>query len=164
MKQTFLTTASALILLALLSGAIASDGLQSKERKQLEGPPNFQTNPYFAKIDSERGAVLCHWMIMVSVKAVGEKCHAGENQAIDNAIQQSLTDINIFVAANSNRKKEDLEADTLAQLSSAKQLSVCTGDGEAFYQLLTSQGPDGIKASTQHMLEIPRPPVMNPCL
>jgi hypothetical protein len=136
----------------------------SKSAKVMPSKLDFQTDPYFAKIDNERGAVLCSWLIVIDLKATSETCHQGRNQPLDDALQKSLDDITSFVVANSSRKAEEFKASTSLQLSLAKAEAICTGDATEFYKNFTSSGEKGIHEWTSKLLEIPRPPVMNPCL
>ena len=150
----------------LLSCATPSDVVRLKDDKLQDGPPNFQTDSKFAKIDSERGAVLCSWMFVIEAKATSEKCHVGENEATDEALAKSLDDIQAFVVANSNSNGSDFSAATRARIEESKLENICEPDGynEKFYHSMNAGGPKAIQEWTQKLLEIPRPPVLNPCL
>ena len=150
----------------LLSCATPSDVALLKDDSLQNGPPNFQTDPKFAKIDSERGAVLCSWMFAIEAKATSEKCHVGENEGTDEALAKSLDDIQAFVVANSDSSASDFSAATRARIEKSKLENICEPDGynEKFYQSMNAGGPKGIQEWTQKLLEIPRPPVLNPCL
>ncbi len=150
----------------LFSCATPSDGVLLKDDNLQDGPPNFQTDPKFAKIDSERGAVLCIWMFVIEAKATSEKCHVGENEGTDEALAKSLDDIQAFVVANSDSSTSDFSAATRARIEKSKLENICEPDGysEKFYQSMIAGGPKGIQEWTQKLLEIPRPPVLNPCL
>jgi hypothetical protein len=166
MKISFNIVIATLASPILLSCNTSTDVVWLKDDKPQNGPPNFQIDPQFAKIDSERGAVLCSWMFAIEAKANSEKCHAGKNAATDEALAKSLDDIQTFVVANSDSNLSDFSASTRARIEKSKLDNICEPDGfnEKFYQSMNASGPKGIQEWTQKLLEFPRPPVLNPCL
>ena len=166
MKISLNIVIAALALPILLSCTTSTDLVRLKDDKPQDGPPDFQTDPKFAKIDNERGAVLCSWMLAIEAKASSEKCHAGKYPAIDEALAKSLDDIQAFVVANSDSNVGDFSAATRARIENSKLKNICEPDGEneIFYKSMNASGPKGIQEWTQKLLEFPRPPVLNPCL
>ena len=147
-------------LIAFPPGRAISAGWQHER-----GPPNFQTDPEFARIDRERGAVLCAWLILIEIRAIHQQCHVGEQPELLAAFDRSLDRFNTFIVANSNETRASIEAQTARQSTlSRAQAAQCEGDGEEFYQYLTAQGAAGIDAWTETTLAVARPPVLNPCL
>jgi hypothetical protein len=132
------------------------------------GPPNHQSDPEFARIDRERGAVLCSWLILTELKAIDRRCHPGENPALAAALDRSLDRFHAFIAANGGHPRDQLEAAVNRRLSEAAETEaepgLCEGDGEQFYRQLTRDGAAGIDEWTERTLAVPRPPVLNPCL
>lgn len=135
------------------------------EPEQTRGPPNFQTNPEYARIDRERGAIMCLWLIATELKAIHQQCHAEESPEIGAALDRSLERLHAFIVANSDQSRASLEASVARKLTDARsEAGICTGDGERFYQDLTRNGAAGIDHWTEQAVAIPRPPVFNPCL
>lgn len=135
------------------------------------GPPNYQTDPAYARIDRERGAVLCSWLILTELKAIHQQCHAAESPDIERALDRSLERFHTFIVANSAETRERLEAAVADRLSEARaeaeahrDAEICAGDVEEFYRFFTRGGADGVDEWTERTLAVPRPPVLDPCL
>jgi len=131
--------------LVALAGAIILSppmNAQRPEPRAGHGPPNFQSNPEYARIDRDRGAVLCAWMIVTEVKAIHQQCHAGDPPEIAAALNRSLERFNGFIVANSDETREALEASVARRLSEARaETGLCTGDGEQFYRHVIRDAP-----------------------
>ncbi|MBC2777453.1 hypothetical protein H6P80_07440 [Parasphingopyxis sp. GrpM-11] len=147
--------------------ALAGGHAQEGDNPFDSGPPTAQSNPEYTRIDSERGAVLCSWMIVTEMRALHRRCHADEPPELTSSLDRSLDRFHTFIVANSDDTRDALEARVASRLAEVDaEEGVCAPDGEAerFYQLFISQGATGIDEMTEFALAVPRPPVLNPCL
>lgn len=130
------------------------------------GPPNFQTDPKFTAEDHKHGAVLCNWIIDLSVLTFHDQCHKNEAPEFRAALVESIDRINRFAAANSPESYEDMvkQAEQYQSRDRQSTHTQCTASAEHFYQRLKRAGPENLRQSTSRMLAVPRPPVLNPCL
>ena len=128
------------------------------------GPRQFQWEP-----PTGAGAVLCIWLIHVTVQAWTAECGLPRSAA-DSALDESIAAMDEFIIANSSlhptraaladfkRRAAESELSGMRREGSPK---MCVNrDIEGFRQ----RSPDQISASTKELLAVPREPVMNPCL
>lgn len=129
----------------------------------------FQNTP--SGNDPQHGAVMCVWMITVSIKVLGENCYGGRDAAYLEAIDWSIREMEAFIMRNSR-----ITADQLAQgrahfvRLAQKEISAdreqqCVSRQHSIYpapdKIPTRQE---IEASTRQLLSVDRSPVWNPCL
>jgi hypothetical protein len=138
--------ASMMLVLAVSQG-VASDTLESDR--------------------SGKGAVLCAWRILESVRAVGQECFKDRDAALQDALDKSLSRIDRFILDNSSRhiSMKGLDArrvEGLRQLH--EQGNICTGGAAKMYLVMQARGPDSLRRMTDDLLSVPREPVLNPCI
>jgi len=121
--------------------------------------------------ESGRGAVLCIAMIHIENKAYADTCKPEGGEEISGALDRALKDIAKFSAANSNKSEASYSAwidhryQNSVERTQKDKAAICSSkDAKEFYAGLEQAGVEGIKKATAHMLEIPRKPLMNPCL
>ena len=126
--------------------------------------PDSNSDPRYAAEDIAHGAVLCTWSLMLGVKAVGEKCHAREDDSFASALAGAIADMDRFIAANGTPRTAALAAQAREVSTTLKREDICTPDGERLYEIVRSRGPAALREAVARMLAVPRPPVMNPCV
>jgi hypothetical protein len=111
-----------------------------------------------------RGAVLCIFLIHVQVLAQAEHCSPEDAPEIQDALRQSIVDIEEFIVANSSWRREDVTRyrNLLADRITHRN-RVCEKSNEIF-EMYRKRGADAIRASTRELLAVPREPKSNPCL
>lgn len=111
-----------------------------------------------------RGAVLCIFLIHVQVLAQVEHCSPEDAPDIQEALRQSVVDIEEFIVANSSRSREEVARyrNMLADRINRRS-KVCENRNEIF-EMYRKRGADAIRASTRELLAVPREPKSNPCL
>jgi hypothetical protein len=127
------------------------------------GPRQFE----FDK--TENGAVLCAWSIYLSIRAKTAACGL-QRRPTDDAMDEAIAAIDEFILANSSLhpirplleefKHRAAEADLAFARKQGLEKACSNGDLEHFRSI----SPDQIRASVKKLLEVPREPVMNPCL
>jgi len=133
---------------------------------------------------SGRGAVMCAWGIYSMLRAGMDFCLADEHQEAKDALSRALSDMNVFIMANSvlpvtldqlERRTAEIRAKTIADAKKLKPeeiLRACrSGDFSGFYKQFLDQPPEEyqraiakMRTEVADLLSVPRPPVTNPCL
>jgi hypothetical protein len=126
---------------------------------------------------SGHGAVLCAWQIYIALRAELDTCFAGKYPELRDDISTSIGAINKFIVTNSflPTSQNEVEASALAEDMKLRspiakmpldQLAkVCQSGslGKMVIQAAKATHTQRQK-STDDLLSIPRPPVLNPCL
>lgn len=119
----------------------------------------------------KHGAVMCVWMITVSIKAIGEVCYKERDAAFMDALDWSLAEIESFIIRNSAITTEQIMKgraryrDDIVKRAAADREAICVPGFNSIYP-----APDripsrqSIEERTHKLLAIERPPVWNPCL
>jgi hypothetical protein len=124
------------------------------------------------------GAVLCIWSIYVQLKDFGTVCSLDPNSGLQPLLNESIARMDKFITDNSDitqkqlddKKKELLASDQEKAAKSDKDelQKICTGDGQGgvpgAYKKLQATDPERIRQAITKLLEIPRKPVMDPCI
>lgn len=113
-----------------------------------------------------KDAVLCSWRIYAGALEIGELCHPGEDAALKAELARSVTRVERFIVAHSStgltQKTLDAQkADGLAELNGR---AVCATTAPQLYHGLRNLGAEALRAEVDHLLSVPREPVLNPCL
>lgn len=121
--------------------------------------------------DQQQGAVMCMWMINVSIKALGENCHGGRDAVYLEAIDWSVREMEAFIMRNSR-----ITASQLAQgrahfvrlavrdISEDRERRCASGQHSIYPAPDKIPTRQEIEAITRQLLSIERPPVWRPCL
>jgi hypothetical protein len=124
------------------------------QQPQLDGP-------------DPQGAVLCAWLIYVTLQAVGERCFLGNSETIA-AIDESIEKIETFVFVNAPATRDEIAAKRkhFRSLVIDAPAPYCSDMGEPFkmYRSMQAVGPTRIRNEVANLLAVPRKPVWNPCL
>ena len=133
------------------------------EDRMVLGPRQFE----FDKTGN--GAVLCAWSVYLSVQAKTAACGL-PRRPTDDAMDEAIAAIDEFILANSSLhptrpvleefKRRAAESDLAFVRKQGLEKACHSRDLEQFRSI----SPDRIKASVKNLLELPREPVMNPCL
>jgi hypothetical protein len=127
------------------------------------GPRQFEVDK------SGNGAVLCAWSVYISIQAETAACGL-TRRPIDDAMDEAIVAIDEFILANSSLhptramlndfKRRAAESD----IAFAKRQGLEKFCGRPDLERFRSISLDQIKTSVKKLLELPREPVMNPCL
>jgi hypothetical protein len=127
------------------------------------GPRQFEEDK------SGNGAVLCAWGLYLSIQAETAACGLAR-QPIDDAIDEAIIAIDEFILRNSSLHPTRAMLDEFKQRATKSHLAPGQRQGlqkfcshpdlERFRKIPAEQ----IRAGTKKLLELPREPVMNPCL
>lgn len=144
----------------LVSCALALSALSAKA-DEIKAPP----------VD-ERGAVLCIWSIAMVQLIIGESCFAERDREYLSTLRWSIREMDAFIIRNSTTSaaqlasnKAKMRDETLRNLQKNGSGICQSQDAMVFYpepgQMPTRQA---VELFTKKLLEVDRPPVMNPCL
>jgi hypothetical protein len=143
-------------LLTLSAPAVSQD-------RMVLGPRQFE----FDKTGN--GAVLCAWSIYLSIRAQTAACGL-QRRPTDDAMDEAIAAIDEFILANSSLhptrpvleefKHRAAESDLAFARKQGLEKACSSSDLERFRSI----SPDQIRTSVKKLLELPREPVMNPCL
>lgn len=108
-----------------------------------------------------RGAVMCVWMIYVSIKQIGDEC-LPDDREFPAFLASRIARLEEFIIRNSDLTQEFLEERKKVY---EKQVR-CEPDGEAIrlYQGVKERDWALIDNDLDKFLEVERPPAWNPCL
>jgi hypothetical protein len=124
------------------------------------------------------GAVLCIWSIYVQLQDFGTICGFDPDTGLQPVLAESIIRMDKFITANSDITQQQLDDKKKALLTSDRDRAsksdqdelrkVCAGEGEggvpAVYRKLAATDPEHIRWEITKLLEIPRKPVMEPCI
>ena len=127
------------------------------------GPRQFEVDK------TGNGAVLCAWSIYLSIQAETAACGL-PRRPVDDSMDEAIVAIDEFILANSSLhptrqmleefKHSAAEADISAARRQGLEKFCSRPDLEHFRSI----SPDQIRSSVKKLLDLPREPVMNPCL
>ncbi|MGY8632401.1 hypothetical protein RAD15_07880 [Bradyrhizobium sp. 14AA] len=118
---------------------------------------------------SGNGAVLCAWSMYLSIQAETAACGLTRRQT-DDAMDEAIAAIDEFILANSSLHPTRAMLDEFKQRAAESHLGLARRQGLQNFcsrpdlEHFRSISPDQIRAGVKKLLEIPREPVMNPCL
>jgi hypothetical protein len=162
--------------LRALPGASVSQSTDTRGRALEEvrlpsGVVFMKTEQGIVGIDlSGRGAVLCHWQIYITMLGTLDNCPASDEPPLKADLTDAIERINGFIVANS------LDPVTREQVDEAVMQRRAASHANPWW---TSPPPDigracrseelaeklrSVRAETDKLLGLPRPPVLNPCL
>lgn len=127
------------------------------------GPRQFESDK------TGNGAVLCAWSIYLSIQAETAACGLSR-LPVDDAMDEAIVAIDEFILANSSLHptrpmlEKFKRRATEGEIGAARRRDFekfCNRPDLAHFR---SMSPDQIKTSVKKLLELPREPVMNPCL
>src|SRR4051812_43080423 len=133
------------------------------QERMVLGPRQFERDT------TGKGAVLCTWGFYIGMQAHSAACGLSRTPT-DDAIDEAIGAMDDFIIANSSLKptrgaleqfKRAAAESELADLRKQGMRKFCTDEDLNHFR---SASPEAIRASIKRLLEIPREPVMNPCL
>lgn len=148
--------AIAISLLAVNASALGQD-------RMVLGPRQFETDK------TGKGAVLCAWSVYLSIQAETAGCGLARRPT-DNAIDQAIIEIDEFILANSSLHPTRAMLEEFKRRATESEMAFARKQGLQQFcsrpdlEHFRSVSPDELKASVKALLEVPREPVMNPCL
>ncbi|MBU0800658.1 MAG: hypothetical protein KKA05_06600 [Alphaproteobacteria bacterium] len=146
-----------------------------KDRKKLDFPGGViiqEVEGGTLGIDnSGLGAVSCIWRIFVSAKSIISLCKPDGHEEMEKNIDTALDMINGFIIENSIAPVTEQEItdaikkdyDKQAQYFSEETGKPSCPENENIDWIVKLAKSDVVK-STEKLISVPRPPVMNPCL
>jgi hypothetical protein len=122
--------------------------------------------PQFEYDRSGKGAVLCIWSIYLSVQAGTKACQL-PRRPVDDAIDSAISKIDDFIMANSSLHPvraalEDFKRRATERFQTNK--GYCEGPSLENFEAFRRMSPEAVQKSVTELLEVPREPVMNPCV
>jgi hypothetical protein len=148
-------------LIIAMTGLLALPALG--QEKMVLGPRQFETDK------TGNGAVLCTWSVYLGIQAETKVCEL-KRRPTDDAMDEAIVAIDEFILANSSLrptraaleefKRRAAESDIANARRQGLQAHCSRSDLERFRSI----DPDQIRASVKKLLEVPREPVMNPCI
>ncbi len=151
------------LLTIAMTGLLAFTMPARAQDRMVLGPRQFEVDK------TGNGAVLCTWSIYLSIQAETAACGL-TRRPTDDAMDAAIVAIDEFILANSSLrltraaldefKRRAAESDIAAGRQQGLQAFCSRPDLERFRSI----SPDQIRASVKKLLEVPREPVMNPCL
>jgi hypothetical protein len=115
---------------------------------------------------SKRDApVLCVWTLLLATQLVGEKCHVGEDPALQTELASSIRRVDAFISANDATATPDKVEGFKKQFRDQSQgQDICTNQGaQALYADAKSAGADRIRSDTDELVAVPRKPTKDGC-
>lgn len=150
-------------LAAVVAGLLILNTPVLGQDRMVLGARQFETDK------TGNGAVLCAWSVYLSIQAETAACNL-PRRPTDDAIDEAIAAIDEFILANSSLHptrqmlEEFKHSAAESSLASARRVGlqkICNGsDLERFRRI----SPDQLRSSVKKLLELPREPVMNPCL
>ena len=120
-------------------------------------------DPHVESDTSGHGAVLCAWLIDISLKVIGDQCFPDQDKALRTALGDSIERINRFIVANEPATPDQVHR-WQAQYEQRERADACNKNGLDFYSHFRAATPAAVRKSTDDLLSIPREPVADPCL
>mgnify|MGYP000850512246 CR=1 FL=1 len=133
------------------------------QEKMVLGPRQF------AEDKTGNGAVLCVWSVYLSIQAETAACGL-KRRPTDDAMDEAIVAIDEFILANSSLRPTRAALEEFKRGAAASDIAFARQQGlQAFcsrpdLERFRSISPEQIRASTKKLLEVPREPVMNPCV
>lgn len=155
LRLNFLTMA----MTALLAFNMPARG----QERMVLGPRQFEADK------TGNGAVLCTWSIYLSIQAETTAC-ALTRRPTDDAMDEAIAAIDEFILANSSLHPTRAALEEFKRRAAESNIAFGRRQGLQTFcsrpdlERFRSISPDQIRASVKKLLEIPREPVMNPCL
>jgi predicted transcriptional regulator len=161
--------------LRAIPGASATEttdagGHVSEEVRLPSGVLFMKTEQGIVGIDqSGRGAVLCLWQIFIAILGTLDNCPAGEEPLLKNELTDAIDRINKFIVENSldpvTREQVDQAVIQQRAASRAKPRWIPPSEiGRACRSEEVAEKLRSVRAETDKLLGLSRPPVLNPCL
>jgi hypothetical protein len=133
------------------------------EDRMVLGPRQFEVD------QTGNGAVLCTWSVYLSIQAETAACGLARRPA-DDAMDEAIVAIDEFILANSSLRPTRAALEEFKRRAAASDLAFARQQGLQSFcsrpdlEHFRSISPDRIRVSVKKLLEVPREPVMNPCL
>ena len=123
----------------------------------------------------ERGAVLCYWQIMITVKVFGDRCRVGQDETFRNFVDEAISETDNFIITNALATEEavgqakaaiyQLYSEPCLTVNCSRRFNVCESrDYQKLYEGLRVREISSLRIGLKEFLSVPRKPVMNPCL
>ena len=124
------------------------------------GSPASDARPSFRE-----APVLCIWEQLMATQLVGEKCHPGEDAALQNELASSVHRVDAFIMANDATATPDkVEAFKKQFRDQSLSQDLCANpDAKGMYADAKSAGPEGMRSDTDQLIAVPRKPVRDGC-
>jgi hypothetical protein len=127
------------------------------------GPRQFEVDK------TGNGAVLCAWSVYLSIQAETAACGLTRRPS-DDAMDEAIVAIDEFILANSSLRPTRAALEEFKRRAAESDLAFARRQGLQNFcsrpdlERFRSISPDQVRASVKKLLELPREPVMNPCL
>ena len=150
-------------LVIALAGLLTLNAPVLSQDRMVLGPRQFEVDK------TGNGAVLCVWSLYLSIQAETAACGL-TRRPTDDAIDEAIVAIDEFILVNSSLHPTRPMLDEFKRRAAESHLAIAQRQGLQKFcsrpdlEHLRSISPDQIKASVKKLLELPREPVMNPCL
>jgi hypothetical protein len=150
-------------LIIAITGLLALNMPALGQDRMVLGPRQFDVDK------TGNGAVLCTWSVYLSIQAETAACGL-TRRPTDGAMDEAIIAIDEFILANSSLRptraalEEFKRRATESDLAFARRQGLQTFCSRPDLERFRSISPDQVRASVKKLLEIPREPVMNPCL
>ena len=151
------------LIVAVLAAILALNVPGHAEDRMVLGPRQFEFD------QSGKGAVLCVWSLYLSIQAQTAACGL-TRRPTDDAMDEAIVAIDEFILANSSLHPTRAMLDEFKRSAAESDVAFARERGlEKFcsrpdLDRLRRINPDQIRAAMKKLLELPREPVMNPCL
>ena len=150
-------------LVVALAGLLMLGAPAPGQDRMVLGPRQFETDK------SGNGAVLCAWSLYLSIQAETAACGL-TRRPTDDAMDEAIVAIDEFILANSSLHPTRTMLDEFKRRAAESHLAIAQRQGLQKFcsrpdlEHFRSISPDQIKTGVKKLLELPREPVMNPCL
>ena len=150
-------------LMIAMMGLLALNVPALGQEKMVLGPRQFEADK------TGNGAVLCTWSVYLSIQAETAACGL-KRRPTDDAMDEAIVAIDEFILANSSLRPTRAALEDFKRRAAESDIAFGRRQGlQAFcsrpdLEHFRSINPDEIRASVKKLLEVPREPVMNPCL
>jgi hypothetical protein len=119
-----------------------------------------------AEHEAKRSApVLCVWQLLLATQLVGQRCHGGEDPALQAELDASIKRVDAFISANDVSATADkVEAFKQQFREQSAGGDICKNpDAVAVYDDAKRAGADRIRSDTDDLVAVPRFPTKDGC-
>jgi hypothetical protein len=156
---------------ASISQSTDTRGQAFEEVRLPSGVVFMKTEQGVVGIDqSGRGAVLCQWQIYIAILGTLDNCPAGDEPPLQDELTEAIERINGFIVANSLDPvtREQVNEAVMQRRAASRAKPWWTAPPGDIGRACRSEELAGMlrsmRAETDKLLGLPRPPVLNPCL
>ena len=124
-----------------------------------------QAQPQSSSSSFKDAPVLCVWKVLLATQLAAEKCHAGEDPALQAELISSIKRIDAFITTNDATVTPDKIAAFKQRFrDQASTQDLCASqDAQVTYTDAKQAGADRIRADTDALISVPRRPTGDGC-